>query len=326
MLYSSLRLFRMKRSLSVLFFSLLGALALLAAIRVGQAGRAAVTGDPIQGARIYDNWMQALDLQLPVGNHPLWSTQETNRRNGVSTWRCVECHGWDYKGEDGAYGPYSSHYTGFPGVQGVVGATDKQIFDWLSGANNLQHNFLALTNSIAVQDLTAFLRTQQIDMDLIIDRYTGASLGDRRAGRTLYISACSSCHGPTGDLLNLGTTANPIYLADLAVADPWQTVHKIRFGTAVNTNMPASEELGWSLTRVADVLAYVQSLRRGNPELIFINTASSGAIEVERQGQIAPIIWAALVIFALVIVVWVRDWISERAVAAQSRTPKSAKK
>jgi thiosulfate dehydrogenase len=310
----------MKRFFGLLFFVLLSLLASLAAAR-GAQSQSAVTGDAVQGARIYDNWMQALDLSLPSGNHPLWDAQESNPRNGVSTWRCVECHGWDYKGELGAYGPYSSHYTGFPGVQSMVGATEEQVLDWLNGSNNPQHNFLTLTNSTALLDLAAFLRTQQIDMDLLVDPYTGASLGDKREGQWAYRGTCASCHGPDGDTLNLGTTANPIYLADLAVADPWQTIHKIRFGTAVNRNMPASEERGWSLTKVADVLAYVQSLRRGNPELTFVNTASSGPVQPERQAQIEPIIWGAFVIFVMVLAVWIWDAATNRPL-----TPKPAKK
>jgi len=35
---------------------------------------------------------------------PLWATQSSNTRSGKDTWRCKECHGWDYMGVDGAYG------------------------------------------------------------------------------------------------------------------------------------------------------------------------------------------------------------------------------
>jgi thiosulfate dehydrogenase len=293
----------------------------LTAARSARAA-ARVTGDAIAGARIYDNWMLALDQPLPTGNHPLWASQETNIRNGVSTWRCVECHGWDYEGELGAYGPYSSHYTGFPGVDGMVGATQDEILNWLNGTNNPQHNFLALTNSTAIQDLVAFLRTQQVDMDLLVDPFTGASLGDRNLGQALYITDCSSCHGTAGDRINLGSTANPIYLADLATVDPWQTIHKIRFGTPTNLRMPSSEAEGWSLSEVANVLAYVQGLRRGDPALTFVNTASSGPVQIERQGEIGPILWMAVVMFTLIAGTFVWDKIQFRSAAAKSSKKK----
>ena len=60
--------------------------------------------DIIQGARLYDNWYAALNVLPPAGNMPIWARQTTNSRSGGDTWRCVECHGWDYRGSFGAYG------------------------------------------------------------------------------------------------------------------------------------------------------------------------------------------------------------------------------
>ena len=51
-------------------------------------------------------------------DHPLWQLrpdQTTNTRTGAATWRCKECHGWDYMGVDGQYG-HGPHKTGFPGI------------------------------------------------------------------------------------------------------------------------------------------------------------------------------------------------------------------
>lgn len=316
----------MKHTLSVTFLALLTSLVVLAAARSGQTSLA-VNGDAIQGGRIYDNWVLALDLAPPQGDQPLWQTQETNPRSGVSTWRCVECHGWDYKGEDGAFGPYSSHYTGFTGLADMVGSTEDQVVNWLNGSINPSHNFLPFTNSVALQDLSAFLRTQQVDMDLLIDPGTGEALGDRQNGREVYLTACLSCHGPSGDLINLGSNLEPIYLGDLAIADPWQTVHKIRFGTPTNARMPASEDMGWSLSRVADVLAYTQTLRRGNPDFVLITNNSGGAVEVERQAQIEPIIWAAFIVLAVILASVAWDiFVEKQSQASVAKGSKTAKK
>ena len=63
-------------------------------------------------------------IAAPTTDHALWSLQSqsmppgTNTRTGASTWRCTECHGWDYVGANGAYGVAGSHYTGFSGVLG----------------------------------------------------------------------------------------------------------------------------------------------------------------------------------------------------------------
>jgi mono/diheme cytochrome c family protein len=67
------------------------------------------------GGILYDMWWAVTGADEPTGDHPLWATQNTNTRTGPDTWRCKECHGWDYRGADGAYGS-GSHFTGFVGV------------------------------------------------------------------------------------------------------------------------------------------------------------------------------------------------------------------
>jgi mono/diheme cytochrome c family protein len=207
----------------------------------------------------------------------------------------------------------------------MVGATEGEVLDWLSGTINPTHNFLFYTTPNAIQDLAAFLRTQQVDMDLLIDPYTGVSLGDPVEGRELYAESCVNCHGAAGDRLNFGSQTSPLFLADLAVSDPWQTVHKIRFGTPTNVNMPSTEELGWSLARVADVLAYAQTLRRANPSLTPFTNASSGPVEVERQGQIEPLIWGAFMAFAIIAATVLVDIYRERGLPAWVK-PRRARK
>ena len=289
----------MKRVLPITFFALLASFTLLAAQHGQALLQGEVPGNSVRGGLIYDNWMLALDLAPPAGDHPIWENQETNNRSGVITWRCTSCHGWDYKGVDGAYGPYSSFYTGFTGLQDMVGASQEEVTDWLDGTNNPEHNFLTHTDSTALNDLAAFLRTRQVNADLMINSETGASLGERERGALLYANSCADCHGSNGTAINFGTTIDPLYLGDLSLVDPWQTVHKIRFGTATNARMPASENMDWSLSMVADVLAFLQTLPRGNPDLEVLSPELD-AIQVESQGQIEPIVWAT---FAIVVVV-----------------------
>ncbi|MCW5878950.1 MAG: c-type cytochrome [Anaerolineales bacterium] len=287
----------MKRIVGITLLLLLVSMALLAAQR-GQPVEQ-VIGDPLSGALIYDNWILVLDREPPEGDHPLWSRQDFNKRSGVGTWRCSTCHGWDYKGADGAYGLYSTNYTGFPGLQRAVGASHEQVLSWLNGSQNSAHNFLGLTNASALNDLAAFLRTQQVDMDLLIDPETGASLGDTQRGQALYAQSCTFCHGEDGQLINFGTQSNPLYLGDRAVAEPWQTMHKIRFGTPTDSPMPAYESMDWSLRMMADVLAYAQSLPLGNPDYLAITSASSRITGNEQQAEMELIVWAAGALMAL---------------------------
>jgi thiosulfate dehydrogenase len=302
----------MKHTLGLSFLALLAGLVALATQHTFGVAHAQLPGDPIAGGRIYDNWMIALDAPIPQGNHPLWDNQDFNQRSGVITWRCAECHGWDYKGANGAYGPFSDHYTGFRGLENTVGASQAEVIDWLDGTNHDEHNLLVLTNTTVMNDLAAFLRTQQIDTDLIIDPSTGEALGDRSSGSGSYARACASCHGDAGDKINFGTTADPLYLGDRAVADPWYTVHKMRFGIPSGVLMPASEDLGWSLSKVADVLAHLQTLPRGNPNSDFIGVDHGQPIEIENQAQVEPIVWGAFAILTVVAINIGWDFYSSR--------------
>src|SRR3990172_4994333 len=76
------------------------------------------------GGKLYDNWMKTAGVATPAGNSPIWATQTTNKRIGADTWRCKECHGWDYKGKDGAYGG-GSHRTGIAGILNTAGVTPR---------------------------------------------------------------------------------------------------------------------------------------------------------------------------------------------------------
>ena len=76
------------------------------------------------GGRLYDNWYGALAKQPPEITHPAYP--DAGRKKGATTWRCKECHGWDYKGKDGAYGQ-GSHFTGIRGLREMVGADPQRI-------------------------------------------------------------------------------------------------------------------------------------------------------------------------------------------------------
>src|SRR3989304_10438538 len=99
------------KKIASLLFVTIGAIMLILAACGGPAG------NPARGGQLYDEWWAVLGTEAPAADQPLWATQTTNTRSGGDTWRCKECHGWDYKGKDGAYGS-GSHLTGFFGVMG----------------------------------------------------------------------------------------------------------------------------------------------------------------------------------------------------------------
>jgi mono/diheme cytochrome c family protein len=213
------------------------------------------------GGRLYDKWWKAVPgLKEPVGDHPLWALQSTNKRKGLDTWRCKECHGWDYKGKDGAYGS-GSHKTGFPGVMAGQGESVDQIKAALKGSTNPKHDFSPLMGDAALTNLATFLKHGVIDLTPVIDAKAKKPVkADAARGKQLS-AVCAACHGPEGTKLNFGKPDEPEYVGTVAKENPWEFLHKVRVGQpASDPAMPAGVELGWSLQDVLDILVYSQTL------------------------------------------------------------------
>ena len=98
-------------------------LALAAAVLLlASSGSAA---DELRGGILYDKWWVVNHGSEPTGEHPLYPP--AGQQSGSTTFRCKECHGWDYKGVDGAYGS-GSHFTGIGGVFGTT-MSAQELFD-----------------------------------------------------------------------------------------------------------------------------------------------------------------------------------------------------
>lgn len=219
-----------------------------------------LTGDPIRGGLLYDNWIKVLGVDAPEGDQPLWKTQTTNTRSGKDTWRCKECHGWDYKGVDGAYGS-GSHKTGFVGVLQVAGKDPNEI---LAALKSGDHDFSTYMDDQALTDIALFLSGNQLDSSAFIADKKAVG-GDPAKGETIYTENCVDCHGPQGTALNFGDESEPEYYGTIAIDNPWEFLHKARFGQPGVADMPALVDLGLSDQDYVDFLAYAQSLPTSSP-------------------------------------------------------------
>jgi thiosulfate dehydrogenase len=211
-----------------------------------------------KGGLIYDNWSSAVQGAIaPKDNQPLWSTQTTNTRTGNDTWRCKECHGWDYRGKDGAYGK-GSHLTGFRGVYDAsLSKTKAQLLDILKGKSDSRHNFSAALGEAGLDDTVSFLKEAVVDANKYIDSSTKKAIGANASrGKELYSSTCTACHGADGKMI-LFDGKNT--LGFLANDNPWETLHKIRFGQP-GAPMPSGIGSGWSVQDAVDVLGHAQTL------------------------------------------------------------------
>ncbi|NOZ06805.1 MAG: cytochrome c [Chloroflexi bacterium] len=248
----------MRRSIA-LALTLMFVVSLLLVVVVAAQG-----GSAQRGGQLYDNWFKVVGAS-PTGNMPLWATQSTNTRSGEDTWRCKECHGWDYKGVDGVYGS-GSHKTGFPGVYAARTKSVDDIVAALKGGTNADHDFSADMSDADLTDLATFITTAVVDTDLIIDPATKAVKGNATDGKALYDSTCAACHGADGLAIDFhaGTDEGPEFVGTVANENPWELFNKIRSGQpgeAMPAQLDPSSMTGsWTLDEVSDVLAYAQTL------------------------------------------------------------------
>ncbi len=224
------------------------------------------TADWVRGGKIYDKWWAVNFVDAPTGDHPLYPP--VGQQTGSGTFRCKECHGWDYKGVNGAYGS-GSHFTGIPGVLGST-LTAPQMFDIIKnpdgdgtgGTTVNGHDFGTIgLSDTDINDVVEYLQGWLIDMD----PYIAANkdfIGDPVQGETNYTTAqmafaCIDCHGPDGDFLNFGTPEAPEWIGTVATANPWELMHKVRVGQP-NTAMPSWLLDGGTNQDVADIGRYAQ--------------------------------------------------------------------
>lgn len=242
---------------------------LVALIFVLNSSSANAAIDPLipRGAALYDKWFAEIgeDLTLKTldQNNPLWSRQVTNTRSGPDTWRCTTCHGWDYRGKDGAYST-GSNFTGFPGlINASLTMPKEKILEQLYGERDPQHDFSAFLSDEDLDALAVFIKQGIIDDTKYIDPVTLKTIGaNSENGKNLYTASCSTCHGIDGNALKMRFESQDVGLGLIAIQDPWRFLHKTRFGTP-GTKMVIGYELGWTPQDGRDVLSYIQNVQAG---------------------------------------------------------------
>ena len=215
------------------------------------------------GGRLYDDWAEEIEVAPPAYDHPLWTLQDSNADGGGDAWRCVECHGWDYKGEGGFSGNDESR-TGPPLVTAAESLSREQLLLILNGGNDYRHDYSGLLDEDQMGALIDFLGGGLINTTEYIDYSTRAPRGgaDLEAGKQRYDLTCLGCHGPEGKMINFGDDESAEYLGTIALQDPWRFTHNVRFGPAgpEGGEMLLAVTQGWTTQDVMDILAYSQTL------------------------------------------------------------------
>jgi thiosulfate dehydrogenase len=176
-----------------------------------------------RGGLLYDNWPIELGKKI-VENHPAYPKE--GKMKGQDTWRCKECHGWDYKGKSGAYAK-GMHYTGIIGIRSYANQDLDEIVKVL---RNDTHAFGDMLSENDYDALALFISNGQVDVDRYITRRTRKSIGDIANGGRIYLGTCTGCHGTDGKEVNFNNDTKPEYLGTVANKNPWETLHKIRWG------------------------------------------------------------------------------------------------
>lgn len=204
------------------------------------------------GGRLYDKYWAAQGKDAPTGTHPLYP--KIGKVKGPDTFRCKECHGWDYRGKDGNY-KSGSHFTGIIGIRAMVGEDPAAIAKTIRAA---PHNYSkSMIGAAELARLAAFVSRGQHDARQWIDRKTRKSIGNKARGQGIFQTTCAACHGFDGKLLNWGTDKEPEFVGTAATNFPEEILHKIRNGhpgsIMINLRM-------LPMRMAADVLAYAQTL------------------------------------------------------------------
>src|SRR4030065_2090289 len=218
----------MKKTKIVCCLFILAVLALLVTVSSSTAEKIGkLTGREfsqlVRGGVLYDNWIDELGVKIDK-THPSYPAD--GKQKGADTWRCKECHGWDYKGKAGAYSK-GSHFRGITGIRSYANQKPEQII------KILKDNTHAFGNMIPDKELEAlaiFVAYGQIDVDLYIDRSAQKSIGDSASGSRIFLSTCIKCQGEEGKAMNFKDEKNPEYIGTVSNKNPWEALHKIRWG------------------------------------------------------------------------------------------------
>jgi len=206
-----------------------------------------------RGGRLYDSWFSALGADKPKGTHPAWPASNTKKKGNV-TWRCKSCHGWDYRGADGKYGS-GSYKTGIPGIMSFSGKSVDAIAAAIRGG---PHGFTKeMIDDEQMGYLAAFVSRGLEDVNRYIDPKSGDVKGDPKKGAATFETTCAGCHAFDGKALNFGSDQEPEYVGTIARENPWEFLHKVRFGQP-GAEMMSLRAFGIQVS--LDLLAYARTL------------------------------------------------------------------
>lgn len=200
-----------------------------------------------RGGRLYDKFFAENKTTKPEADHAAYPNKGGKYGKDAS-WRCKECHGWDYQGKDGAYAK-GAHATGIKGIQDYAGKDPAAI---VAVIKNATHGYTDKQLSAKdMSDLSLFIAKGQVDMDKYIDASTKAVKGNPAKGEAYFNTLCAGCHGTDGkkvkDAPSIGSVAG----------NPYEMLHKVLNGQPSEA-MPSLRALDMQVS--VDIVSYLPQL------------------------------------------------------------------
>ena len=213
---------------------------------VAPAWSAETDSSMARGARLYDKWWAENKAAKPTGDHPAYPVKG-GKYGGETSWRCKECHGWDYKGKDGAYAK-GGHASGIKGINGAAGKDPAAIAAVL---RDKTHGYTdAQLSAKDSADLALFVARGQGNLAKVVGADNKA-VGDGAKGEAYFNTLCAGCHGTDGKKVKDGPPLGSV--ADNGA----EMMHKLLNGQPGEA-MPALRALDPQIS--ADIAVYLTKL------------------------------------------------------------------
>ena len=233
----------MRQSRFLTFAAVLVAFAAMAG--AGSAIAAETDSSIARGGRLYDKFWAENRAAKPTTDHP--SYVKDGKYGKDNSWRCKECHGWDYKGKDGAYAK-GSHATGIKGINGAAGKDPAAIAALL---RDKKHGYSeAQLSARDAADLALFVSRGQGNLAKFLDA-SNKVRGDGTKGEAYYNTLCAGCHGLDGKHVKDGPALGSV--ADNGA----EMMHKLLNGQPAEA-MPALRAIDHQIA--ADIAVYLTRL------------------------------------------------------------------
>lgn len=199
-----------------------------------------------RGGRLYDRFWAENKAAKPAADHAAYPHKGGQYGKDVS-WRCKECHGWDYLGKDGAYAT-GGHATGIKGIKGAIGRDPAAIAAMLrTGPHGYSEAQLSARDAA---DLSLFVSKGQVDMMKYLDYPAKKARGDAAKGKVYFGTLCAGCHGDDGKKVQ---GAPPLG----SIQNPQEMLHKVLNGQPGEA-MPSMRALDPQIS--VDLVAYMLTL------------------------------------------------------------------